>query len=65
MRKPYTKFKSYLDQNKITQREIARLIGKSPGVVNQNLNGVKGDFTAGEVRIICNHYGISADDYFL
>ncbi|MEG1433867.1 helix-turn-helix transcriptional regulator [Eubacterium sp.] len=64
MSKPYTKLKSFMDENKITQRELAAVIGKTVGVVNQNLNGTKGDFTAGEVRKICLHYKISADKYF-
>ena len=54
----------YLDDNNITQQEISILINKSLSAVNQNLNGMKGDFTAGEIKTICQKYSISADEYF-
>ena len=38
---PYTKFKAYLDENHVSQKEVAGLIGKSPSAINQNLNGGK------------------------
>lgn len=63
-RKPYFKFKSYLDEKGIRQKDVAKLIGKNPAVVNQNINGVKGDFTNREVQLICRTYGISADEFF-
>ena len=62
---PYTKFKAFLDENGINQREVAELLGKSPSALNQNLNGTGGDFSISEIRVICKKYGISADEYFL
>lgn len=62
---PYTKFKMFLDKNKIKQKEVADLIGKTAPVVCQNINGTGGDFTVSEIIIICRNYGISADEYFL
>jgi len=62
---PYTKFKAFLIQNGIHQREVAELLGKSTSALNQNLNGTGGDFSLSEVRLICQKYGISADEYFL
>lgn len=62
---PYSKFKAFLIENGIQQREVAELLGKSTSALNQNLNGTGGDFSLAEVRIICKNYGISADEYFL
>lgn len=62
---PYTKFKAFLDEKGINQKEVADLLGKSVSAFNQNLNGTGGDFSISEVRIICQKYGISADEYFL
>lgn len=62
---PYTKFKAYLDENDINQKEVAALLGKSRAAFNQNLNGTGGDFSLSEVRLICKTYNISADEFFL
>lgn len=62
---PYTKFKAFLDEKGVQQREVAVLLGKSPSALNQNLNGTGGDFSISELRVICNTYKISADEYFL
>jgi transcriptional regulator with XRE-family HTH domain len=62
---PYSKFKAFLIENGIHQREVAELLGKSTSALNQNLNGTGGDFSLSEVRLICKKYGISADEYFL
>lgn len=62
---PYTKFKAFLDEKGINQKEVANLLGKSVSAFNQNLNGTGGDFSLSEIRIICLEYGISADEYFL
>lgn len=62
---PYTKFKAFLDERGINQREIAQLLGKSASAFNQNLNGTGGDFSIAEVRLICSTFKISADEYFL
>lgn len=62
---PYSKLKSYLVENRIQQREIADLLGKSVSALNQNLNGTGGDFSVPEIRLICARYNISADEYFI
>lgn len=62
---PYTKFKAYMDKNNIKQRDLADLLHKSRSALNQNLNGTGGDFSVSEVRLICNTFRISADEYFL
>lgn len=62
---PYTKFKAFLVENRINQLEVAKLLGKTPSAFNQNLNGTGGDFSLSELRIICQKYNISADEFFL
>jgi transcriptional regulator with XRE-family HTH domain len=62
---PYTKFKAFLVENNINQREVAELLGKSLSALNQNINGTGGDFSIAELRVICERYNISADEYFL
>ncbi len=62
---PYFKFKALLDEKGIKQRDVAKLLDKSPSALNQNINGTGGDFSVSEVRKICLEYGISADDFFI
>lgn len=62
---PYSKFKAFLVENNINQRDIAVLLGKSTSALNQNLNGTGGDFSLEELRILCREFNISADDFFL
>ncbi|MDQ0169147.1 helix-turn-helix domain-containing protein [Paenibacillus tundrae] len=62
---PYTKFKAYLDECGVQQKYVAEMLGKSPSAFNQNLNGTGGDFSIAELRVLCENFKISADDYFL
>lgn len=62
---PYAKFKAFLVENNINQREVAELLGKSVSAFNQNINGTGGDFSIAELRVICEKYNLSSDDYFL
>jgi transcriptional regulator with XRE-family HTH domain len=57
------KFKAYCVSHKIKQIEIAELLGLNLSSVNEKLNG-KQPFTLSQVKILCDHYGISADEYF-
>lgn len=57
------KFKGYCAEHNIKQSEIAELLGINLSNVNEKLNG-KQPFTLAQVKILCQHYGISADDYF-
>lgn len=60
----YLKFKAWLVVNKIKQNEIAELLGISLENTNAKLNG-RQDFTLAQVKKICEHYGISADEFFV
>ncbi|MFS0783597.1 helix-turn-helix domain-containing protein [Bacillus sp. 1P06AnD] len=62
---PYRKFKAFLVEQGIEQREVAKLLEKSVSALNQNLNGTGGDFSLTEVRKICCAYNISSDAYFV
>lgn len=62
---PYFKFKTLLKEKGIKQEEVANLLGKSVYAINQNINGTGGDFSVSEVRLICNTYKISADEFFI
>lgn len=61
---PYLKFKGFLVENNVKQYEIAKLIGRNASTVNQRINGTGADFSPKDIRIICNTYKISADEYF-
>lgn len=54
------KFKGWLAENGIKQKEIAELLKIDVSNVNEKING-KQEFTAPQMRIICETYNISAD----
>lgn len=61
----YTKFKAWMAENDIKQKDLAELLCRRVSTINQKLNGTSGDFTMAEVRKICEQYNISSDTYFL
>lgn len=58
------KFKGYCAEHGIKQSEIAELLGITVSNVNLKLND-KQPFTLEQVKQLCEHYGISADIYFV
>lgn len=54
---PHFKFKGFLSENHIKQRNIADLLNLSPVTINQKINGSL-HFSWGEVEKICDEYGI-------
>ena len=62
---PYLKFKAFLVEKGIEQKEVAELLNKSASALNQNLNGTGGDFSLKEIRKICRTYRISSDSFFV
>lgn len=61
----YNKFKGFLVENGITQKEVADLLDMDRTQLNLILNGQRGkDFKVQQIVKICNHFGISADKYF-
>lgn len=64
-RSPYLKLKALLVERDVSQRELSKLLGKTESALSQNLNGTGGDFSLSDVRVICEFFDISADDYFV
>lgn len=62
--KPYNKFKAYLVENGIRQKETAKLIDISLYRFNAKINRNNADFTPDEIRLICREYNIDANEYF-
>lgn len=58
------KFKGWLAENGVTQREIATLLDISISNVNAKVNG-KQPWTLQQVKSICQHFNLSADIYFV
>ena len=58
------KFKGYCAANKIKSDEICKLLSLSPSTVSSKMNGRR-PFKLAEVKKLCEHYGISADEYFV
>lgn len=58
------KFKGYCAENGIKQTEIAEILELTVQSVNKKMNG-KEPFTFEQVKTLCKHYNISADEYFV
>ena len=58
------KFKGYCAERGIKQTEIAKILGITVSNVNMKLNG-KQPFSLAQVKKLCEHYKISADEYFI
>lgn len=58
------KFKGYCAENRIKQLEIAEILKLTVQSVNKKLNG-KEPFTFEQIKTLCKHYNISADEYFV
>ena len=58
------RFKSYCVAHNIKQSEISELLNITVPNVNEKING-KQPWTLEQVKIICEHYNISADEYFI
>lgn len=62
--KKVLKFKAFCVERKIKQTEIAELLGIKAQSVNRKLNE-KEPFTLEQVKILCQKFQISADEYFV
>ena len=58
------KFKAWLVENKISQSEVASVLGISRELTNAKING-REEFTLSQVKTLCEHYGLSADLFFV
>lgn len=57
---PHYKFKGFLKENNIQQKEVAKFLNISPVTLNQKINGSL-HFTFDEVEKICDEYRIEPD----
>ena len=64
-KKPFYKFKGYLAEHGIKQRDVAKAIGMNEVSFSQKINRAGSVFTLDEVKSICEVLDISADDFFL
>jgi DNA-binding Xre family transcriptional regulator len=60
----YLKFKAWLVEKEIKQKDVADLLGISVENLNKKVNG-KQKFTLAQVKKICEKYNISADLFFI
>ncbi len=63
-REPYYKFKGYLAENNIQQKEVAELISISQATLSKRLNGKGGDFSIQDLKKICITLKINAEIFF-
>lgn len=63
-REPYYKFKGYLAENNIQQKEVAKILKISQATFSKRLNGKSGDFKVQELKKICSKLGIKAEIFF-
>lgn len=64
-KQPFYKFKGYLAENGIKQKDLAERIGMNEVSLSQKINRSGSVFTLDEVKTICDVLDISADDFFL
>lgn len=59
------KFKGYCAEHNIKLAEVADVIGiKNIQNVSEKMNGKK-SWTLDQVKMLCEHYHLSADEYFI
>lgn len=58
------KFKAYCVANRIKQKDVAKLLNITVSNLNLKMNG-KEPFTLAQVKILCEHFKISADEFFI
>ena len=63
-RATYNKFKGFLVENGIQQKEVAKLLNISVPTFNKKLNGTGSDFSIQVVKKICSTYNIKAEIFF-
>ena len=64
VRKPYYKFKGYLAENNIKQKDVAVLINMSSSTFSKKLSGKGSDFSIQDLKEICQHLKIKAEIFF-
>lgn len=58
-------FQAWMVINKVTQAEIADLLRVDRSTINNKIHGRRGaDFSAKEIKLICQKYNLSANEIF-
>ncbi|HBF2805540.1 TPA: helix-turn-helix transcriptional regulator [Clostridioides difficile] len=63
-RDSYIKFKCFLIENNIRQKDIAKLLNVSESTLSKKINGKGGDFSIQELKIICKKCNLKAEVFF-
>lgn len=58
------KFKGWMAEHGVKQKDLAELLGITQENVNAKVNG-RLNFTLPQIKLICSTYQISADDFFI
>ena len=56
----YGDFRAFLAKNGIKQKEVAELLNITEQTLSTKMSGAQ-EFTLPQIRILCEHYGLSAD----
>lgn len=62
---PYGKLKGFMAENGIKNKDMAELLGITETSFSSKINKKGQDFTAEQMRIICNTYQLDANKFFL
>lgn len=63
-RQPYLKFKGFLVENNIQQKEVAKILNISNSALNKKINGTGSDFTVQEAKEICQALNTDSRIFF-
>ena len=64
-KRPYNKLKGYLAENEIKNKDVAKLLGVTETSFSKKINRNGQDFTADQIRTLCNKYKLDANKFFL
>ena len=63
-KQPYLKFKGFLVENNIQQKEVAKILNISNSTLNKKINGTGSDFTIQEAKKICQTLNTNSEIFF-
>lgn len=61
----YYKFKGFLAENGIKQKEVAEILGITPNNFSRKINRNGEDFTVEQIATMCRTYKLDANQFFL
>lgn len=63
-REPYLRVKAFFVEKGITYKMVSDVIGTTPNTVSKKINGLGGDFSLREVKILNAHFGLPTAYFF-